>query len=95
MIENKLIKISMGSKYSACWWLEQEKIGRIVASWINVAGFVFGPTFDDWLTELGISNDDKKTIHDYIQQFGLEGKLELEKHAKNWLKDVLSDEFNK
>jgi hypothetical protein len=82
----------MNSEYSSCWWLEWDYISRIVASWIHVAGFVFGQTFDDWLTELGISDDDKKTIHDYVNQLGLTGKMELENHAKKWLKTILESE---
>lgn len=89
MIENKLVKLSMNDEYSPCWWIECEHIGRIVASWISVAGFNFGQTFDDWLTKLKISGDDQKAIHDYIEQFGLTGKMELENHARKWLKTIL------
>ena len=97
MIENKLVKISPNGKYCgvSLWTRNEESIGRIIASWTNIAGPVFGPTFDDWLIELGISDDDKKMIHDYIQQAGLVGNLELEEHAKRWLKDTIFDEINK
>ena len=74
--ENKKYKVTVnGEEFEV-------HVSRIIASWNNVADVHAGNyRFEEWLETLGLSEQD---IRD-IEQFAINGKLELEKDVTRFL----------
>lgn len=69
--------------------IEGVHISRYVASWVNEGGKL-NYTFKEWLRTLTING--RKLTNDEIYDiynFGTNGKLELEEHAKQYLRGSL------
>ena len=60
---------------------EEIYISRIIASWKNGGGMIYGNVFKKWLESLGINEND---VYD-IFRFATNGKLELESSAEKYI----------
>lgn len=54
---------------------------RIIASWRRVGGPYYDETFREWLSSLGLSDDEVWEVYDMATN----GKMELEGHARKFL----------